>query len=507
MEISATQMSPRRLWPWALVIAVCSFAGQTTAAELAEVVDPFIGTDAHGHTYPGATLPFGMVQLSPDTRLEGWDGCSGYHYSDRVIYGFSHTHLSGTGVSDYGDILLMPMTGDPMLDNGAETGPEHGYSSRFRKAQEQAEAGYYAVRLDDHGIDVELTATERAGFHRYGLPDQPTHVIVDLRHRDRLLDASLRVVDEYQIEGRRRSTAWAKDQVVYFVARFSRPFDADGLLGLDGSRHRALEGENAVGALSFGTGGGDLLVKVGISAVDLDGARANLDHEIPHWDFDQIRAQARQRWNEALGKIVVHGGTEAERTIFYTGLYHSLIAPNVFSDVDGRYRGMDRKIHRAEGRRHYTVFSLWDTFRATHPLYNLIERRRSREFIQTFMAMYEQGGRLPVWELAGNETDTMIGYHSVSVMAEAWLKGIRGFDPEAALDAMVDSAERDHFGLEAYRRQGFVGSGDDGESVSKTLEYAYDDFCIARFGRSVGAFRSGASLPGSQPGLEAPVGP
>ena len=474
-------------------VVVCAIALIASAAFAAkgpaDDVDPFIGTDAHGHTFPGATLPFGMVQLSPDTRLEGWDGCSGYHYSDDVVYGFSHTHLSGTGIGDYGDVLLMPVTGDPKFANGYADGPDSGYASRFDKTTERAEAGWYAVELADYDIAVELTATERAGLHRYRFPaGRPAHVIVDLAHRDTVLEATLRIVGDREIEGSRRSTGWADDQIVHFVARFSRPFD-EAVLALD---DRSLEdareasGSNVKGVLSFGQAGRDLLVKVGISAVDIDGARRNLDAELPGWDFDAVRAAARDRWNEALGRIEVAGGNEARRTIFYTALYHSLLAPNLFSDVDGRYRGMDREIHRADGRRHYTVFSLWDTFRATHPLYTLIEAERTREFVETFLAQYRQGGRLPVWELAANETDTMIGYHSISAIVDAWVKGIRGFDEQLALQAMVHSATLDHFGLEAYRRQGFIGSEDDGESVSKTLEYAYDDWCIARMADGMG---------------------
>ncbi len=487
-----------------------ALADESAAKSAVDYVDPFIGTDGHGHTYPGATLPFGMVQLSPDTRLEGWDGCSGYHFTDDVIYGFSHTHLSGTGVSDYGDVLLMPGVGEPVLDNGysrdgdhpkggAWKGPAESYASSFRKSTEKAEAGYYTVFLDDPGFNVELTATERVGFHRYRAErPEPAHVVVDLRHRDRLLAAKMRIVNDREIEGFRHSTAWAKSQKVFFVARFSRPFDPKGFVGLEGGRSAKLSDDRAVGALVFGDltsgdqadeispAGGELLVKVGLSAVDIEGARANLEAELPHWDFDRTRRQAREIWSEALGKIEVDGGTEDERTSFFTGLYHSLIAPNLYSDVDGRYRGMDDRIHRAEGRRHYTVFSLWDTFRATHPLYNLIEPTRNLEFVQAFLDMYRQGGRLPVWELAANETDTMIGYHSVSVISEAWQKGIRDFDTELALEAMVASADLDHFGLDAYRRQGFIGSRDEGESVSKTLEYAYDDFCIARFAAALG---------------------
>jgi putative alpha-1,2-mannosidase len=400
-----------------------------------------------------------MVQLSPDTRLTGWDGCSGYHFSDDILYGFSHTHLSGTGISDYGDILFLPQAGEG----------EGELTARFDKATERAEPGYYSVRLVDDAIDVELTVTERTGLQRYIFPEgKPAWVVVDLAHRDELLDSSLKIVSDREIEGFRRSTGWAKDQMVYFVASFSRPFQVVN------------------GRFYFGDKGGELLIRVGISAVDADGARRNLEVGQGERPFAEIRREARDRWNDALGRIAVEGGTAAEREIFYTALYHAMIAPNLYSDVDGRYRGMDGKVHRAEGRRHYTVFSLWDTFRSAHPLYTLIETERTREFIETFLAMYAEGGRLPVWELAANETDTMIGYHAIPVIADAWVKGIRGFAANAALDAMVDSATRDHFGLAAYKKQGFIGSEDDGESVSKTLEYAYDDWCIARLAEGLG---------------------
>jgi len=429
--------------------------------DVTRFVDPFIGTGGHGHTFPGPTLPFGMVQLGPDTRLEGWDACSGYHHDDTSVYGFSHTHLSGTGIPDYADVLFMPIAGAPRLV---------GYASRFDKATERAEAGYYAVELLDSGIRVELTVTERAGFHRYRFPPgTPAHVIVDLAHRDPVLESALRVTGEREIEGTRRSSSWAKDQVVHFVARFSRPFESA----------RVTDDTARKGALSFGDGGGELLIKVGLSAVDVEGARRNLDAEIPGWDFDAVRDAARARWNEALSRIEVEGGSTAERTVFYTALYHALLAPNVYSDVDGRYRGRDGRIHQAEGRRQYTVFSLWDTFRAAHPLLVLLEPERTREFVETMLAQYREGGRLPVWELAANETDTMIGYHAVPVIADAWRKGIRGFDPSAALEAMVASATRD-------RRPEFLDGQEQAESVSKTLEYAYDDACIAGMAAALG---------------------
>ena len=331
-----------------LVLFALLLAAPTVGAPI-DHVDPFIGTGGHGHTCPGATVPFGMVQLSPDTRLTGWDGCSGYHYSDDVVYGFSHTHLSGTGVADYCDVLLMPVTGEVNLSNVYP----HGYPSRFDKVTEHAAPGWYAVHLADHGVDVELTTTARTGLHRYVFPaGVPGSVVLDLAHRDRVLDSWVRVVSDTEIEGLRRSSSWARDQWVFFVARFSRPFT---------TATDRLEGEDVKAVFDFGVAGGELLVKVAISAVDVDGARRNLDAEQPDWDFAGVRTAANAAWSDALGKITVEGGTGAQKTVFYSALYHTMIAPNLFSDVDGHYRGLDQQIHTAEGRDQYTVFSLWDT--------------------------------------------------------------------------------------------------------------------------------------------------
>jgi predicted alpha-1,2-mannosidase len=476
-----------------LCAAACVLAagvrGVPAADDLAAEVDPFIGTGGHGHTFPGATVPFGMVQLSPDTRLTGWDGCSGYHFDDHVIYGFSHTHLSGTGISDYGDVLLLPSTGALKLRTNYENPAGDGYGEPFRKSLERAEAGYYRVHLDGSGIEAELTATLRSGWHRYTFPkSEDAHVLLDLQHRDTVLESSLAIVDDHTVEGMRRSRAWAEDQVVYFVARFDRPFD--GLLAVDDVLRPGLKeasGSNLKAVLRYRTeAGARVQVKLGLSAVDLDGARRNLEAEAPGWDFDHIRAAARRAWNEALQAVRVEGGSRAQRTIFYTGLYHTMVQPNVFQDVDGRYRGIDKRIHRAEGYTRHTVFSLWDTFRAAHPLYTLIQRKRTVDFIRTFLDIYREGGRLPVWELAGNETDCMIGYHAVSVILDAWAKGIRGFDPELALEAMKATADGDRGGLPAYRQHGYLSADDEAEDVSKTAEYAYDDWCIGRFAGLLG---------------------
>ena len=434
--------------------------------DLTRYVNPFIGTAGHGHTFPGAIVPYGMVQLSPDTRLTGWDGCSGYHYSDSNVYGFSHTHLSGTGISDYGDILLMPTVG-AISDS---------YASRFQHRNETATPGYYSVKLDGHNILVELTATARTGMHRYTFPrTSEANVVIDLNHRDKLIDSGIRITGNTTVTGWRRSQAWAKDQIVYFALEFSQPFTSHG-------------GESLKTWFRFDTRqGAPVLVRVGISSVDVDGAMKNLRAELDHWNFDKVRTDAIAAWNAELNKITVTGGTNAQLTNFYTAVYHAMTAPNLFMDVDGRYRGRDFKTHTARDFTNYTVFSLWDTFRAAHPLYTIIDQKRTRDFIKTFLVQYEQGGRLPVWELAANETDTMIGYHAVSVIADAAVKGIDGFDLHKAFAAMKHSAElREHRGLGAYIDKGFLEMNEERESVSKVLEYAYDDWCIAEVARLLG---------------------
>ena len=457
---------------------------------LTSYVDPFVGTGGHGHTFPGAILPFGMVQLSPDTRLTGWDGCSGYHYSDNIIYGFSHTHLSGTGISDYGDILFMPTAGDVYLNALGGTQSKNGYASRFEHRNETAEPGYYSVRLDDENILVELTTTKRAGLHRYTYPaTDAANVILDLAHRDKVIDSGLRITGARSLVGWRRSDAWAKDQLVYFAAEFSQPFTSFGIAIDDKERPglREVSGKTIKAFFRFDTrAGAPVLLKVGISATSIEGALRNLTAEIKGFDFDSVRRAASEVWENELRKIEVSGGTDAQLKNFYTALYHVMTAPNLYMDVDGRYRGRDFKNHRASDFENYTVFSLWDTFRATHPLYTIIDQKRTLDFIKTFLVQYEQGGRLPVWELAANETDTMIGYHAVSVIADAAVKGIRGFDLEKALAAMKQSADASRFGLDDYQDHGYIGLEEERESVSKTLEYAYDDWCIAEVARLLG---------------------
>lgn len=445
-------------------------AGATGA--LIDWVDPFVGTGGHGHTYPGATLPFGMMQLSPDTRLEGWDGCSGYHYSDDKIYGFSHTHLSGTGVSDYGDILLMP-TDSLIFHNGANGAP--GYRSGFSHDNEVAKPGFYSVKLNDTNIEVSLTVSKRSGMHEYRFPSaQDQFLIIDLEHRDQLLDLKIQKENDYEYSGYRRSKAWAEDQHVYFYIKFSHPTTQPTYFHRNPDRRTSMAGLEFVNPQNE-----PVYVKIGISAVDIEGAKQNLEAEIGKRDFSTLKKEAFDAWESQLNKIVVESSDEDVQSNFYTSLYHTMIAPNLYQDVDGRYRGMDLAVHQAQDFEYYTVFSLWDTYRAAHPLYTLIEQQRTNDFINTFLSKYDEGGIMPIWDLAGNYTGCMIGYHGVAVIADAYLKGIRGYDVNKAFGAMKHSANQDKLGLESYKRLGFIPVEEESESVSKTLEYAYDDWSIA----------------------------
>jgi putative alpha-1,2-mannosidase len=487
-----------------------SSSAQKKINDYTPLVNPFIGTGGHGHTYPGAVVPFGMVQLSPDTRLEGWDGCSGYYNTDTLVYGFSHTHLSGTGIADYCDILFMPTTGEPQFKNT-------DYRSGFKKKNESASPGYYKTKLDKYNIGVELTATKRVGVHLYNYPSAPqANIIIDLQHRDQVLDSWIEVVNDHEIRGFRESKSWASDQYIYFYAKFSKPFKTYGIASEDQLQQgqSKVQGKNIKMYIQFDNPG-EVISKVGISSVSADGALKNLDSEVPDFDFKKVEKAAKADWNKELNKIQVEGGapsaSQAEQntqyqnpngynrvpqkkqptvdhvkikqTIFYTALYHCMLAPNIYNDVDGQYRGLDQKIHKAEDFDYYTVFSLWDTFRAEDPLFTIINRKRTLDFIKTFLAMYEQGGLLPIWPLASSETYCMIGNHSIPVIVDAYAKGIRDFNAEEAFTAMKAAVSRNRFGLDSYRKNGAVLADDENESVSKTLEYAYDDWCIAQMAK------------------------
>lgn len=453
-----------------IFLYICCLAAGTTLAQntdYTKYVKPMVGTGGHGHTFPGAVLPFGMVQVSPDTRNDGsWDGCSGYHYSDSLIYGFSHTHLSGTGCSDYGDILLMPIMRKPTWD-------KQSYPAKFSHKNEKASAGYYSVKFKNDPITTELTSTSRVGFHKYTFGKEGSaSVFIDLTHRDRLLEGEIKVVNDKTVEVFRRSEAWAKDQYCYAHIEFSKPFTMD----------KNAKGDKAF--LSFAVKKGEsVLVKVAISAVDYEGARKNMLAELPHWDFEKVKAEAAAAWNDELKKIEVKTKNITDLENFYTSLYHCMIHPSVSSDVDMRYRGNDLKIHQGKSH-HYTVFSLWDTFRGLHPLFTIIEQKRTNDFINSFLDMYNQFGMMPMWELAGNETYCMIGYHSASVVADALAKGIGNYDTLAILNALIKSANLNKFGMQQYAKKGYLSVEDESESVSKTLEYAYDDWCIAQIAKA-----------------------
>lgn len=453
-----------------------------------DFIDPFIGTGFHGHTYPGATVPFGAVQLSPDTRAGNWDACAGYHYDDSTITGFSHTHLSGTGCIDLGDLLIRPTTQSIDLSKKTICTP-----TVFRHEDEKAEAGYYAVLLHEEGIRAELTATAHTGVHRYTFPKESTPtVIVDLKHsldNEHIYESSLQVVNPHEITGMRNTRGWSDNQRIYFVIQCSQPFEKATLV----SNQKALEGKEAEGTdlqalLKFKDRTSEpIVMKVGLSIVSVENARENLQAEVEGFDFDAVKQAAYHTWNDAVSAIKVEGGTEEQKTNFYTALYHSMVVPNVVSDVNGQYRRHDQTIGQLpQGTVQYSTFSLWDTFRAWNPMMTLIDTTLVTNMIHSFLHIYDASGELPLWPLSAGETGTMIGYHSASVIADAYMKGIRGFDAEKALEALVVSSEKNQKGADYYISKGFIPSNIKKESISCLLEFAYDDWCIAQLAQALG---------------------
>ena len=486
-------------------IGLFSCAEQDLPKEYTDSVNVFIGTGGHGHTFPGATLPHGMVQLSPDTRLLGWDACSGYYYDDTSIMGFTHTHLSGTGIGDYGDILFMPVVGEKPLIAGTAENPDEGYRSRFSHEQESARPGYYQVLLQDDSINVELTATLRAGLHRYTYPKaSDARLIVDMEptiHGHQHPVTQIRVVNDSTIAGMKYTVGWAKHHYVYFYAVFSSPFDYKLYSGTEyQSDSTSVTVNTAKAVMSFRNlpADGRVLAKVGISSVDEEGGRLNVEAEIPNWDFEGVMKQANTVWNEALGKIDIETSDNDSRTVFYTSLYHAFIQPSLASDVDGRYRTMGHEIKQDASYTNYTVFSLWDTFRAAHPLYTIVTPEQNQAFIRSLLRKYDEGGILPKWELASNETGTMIGYHAVSVIADAMMKKQCDFDVKKALEACIRSSVYDTTGVTPmmerqilngklmpvsikYKNElGYIPCDKVGGSVSQGLEFAYNDWLIAQ---------------------------
>ncbi|MGD1048559.1 MAG: GH92 family glycosyl hydrolase [Candidatus Krumholzibacteriaceae bacterium] len=471
------------------------------AAALVDYVRPFVGTQGEGNTYPGAAAPFGMVQLSPDTDKELWETASGYEYSDSSIIGFSLTHLNGTGIPDLGDFLFTPAVGTPKFIPGSKARPDSGYRSPYSHADESASPGYYRVRLRNSGVTVELTAADRSGIIRLTYPaSDSAFVLVDLKHvlRWDVVWSDLRVENDSTITGFHLVNGWAKERYLYFAARFSRPFDDYGIMK-DGkavvyNTYRFRSRSEATGKsiqfyARYKTRSGEaVLIKVGISATSAANALKNLEAEIPDWGFDRVLRETREKWNRELARIEIDG-TQEEKETFYTSMYHAFLAPELYEDVTGEYRGLDQNIHRAAGFTNYAVFSLWDTYRATHPLFALIQSERDADMINSMLAHYDQSVEhlLPVWSLQGNETWCMIGYHSVPVIVDAYMKGVKGFDARRAYEAIRTTAMNpDYDNVATYARLGWVPFDRENESVSKTLEYAYDDYCIAQMAKSLG---------------------
>ncbi len=474
-----------------LSLSLIFFASCTKSRQKpADYVNPFIGTGFHGHTYPGATTPFGAVQLSPDTRRGNWDACSGYHYSDSSMYGFSHTHLSGTGCIDLGDILFHPTVKDVSLK------PE-GYiygMLPFSHENEKASPGFYEVSFPETGITASLTATPRVGIHQYTFPESTeSKIIIDLAHsldNERIDHLELKVVSDTEIAGARLTSGWTPNQHIYFVARFSKPFGNVRLISSGNviQDSISISGKNLQAIIGFETRKGEKIdVNVGTSLVSIENARLNLETEAPDFGFDNYRKKAESLWDEALSAIQVEGKSETDKEIFYTAMYHTMVVPNVVSDVNGDYRSHDMQIKRLpEGQKMYSTLSLWDTYRTWHPLMTLINSDLTTDIVNSMLAMYETTGELPIWPLASGETGTMIGYHSVSAIWDAWQKGIRDFDGEKALDAMIVSSQKPRKGGSHYLAQGWIPANMEKESVSCVLEYAYDDWCIAMMAKELG---------------------
>ena len=474
-------------------LGACTFSQSSESkTDYTQLVNPFIGTDFTGNTYPGAQAPFGMVQLSPDNGLAGWDRISGYFYPDSTIAGFSHTHLSGTGAGDLYDVLFMPVTLPYKEAQG-----ELGIHSKFSHQDEEASAGYYRVKLQDYNINVELTATPRCGVQRYTFPKAESMVILNLKKAmnwDFTMDSQIEVVDSCNIRGYRFSEGWARGQKLYFATRFSRPFKSvemdEAEIKLKGEK----VGTSKIARFMFDTEEGEqVTIVTALSGVSMEGAVKNLDAEAPHNDFDKYLADAKADWNKQLQRIEVTGGNDDDRVNFYTALYHSMIAPTIYSDVDGQYYGPDKQVHQADGWVNYSTFSLWDTFRAAHPLFTYTEPERVGDMVQSFIAFYEQNGRLPVWNFWGSETDMMIGYHAVPVIVDAFMKGIGNFDAEKALEACIATSNIDEYrGIGSYKKNGYIPYNvtdkynSENWSLSRTLEYAFDDFCIAEMAQKMG---------------------
>ncbi|MBC3541000.1 GH92 family glycosyl hydrolase [Rufibacter sediminis] len=510
----------RKLLLFAFLLCQLPAFSQKSKYDLVRWVNPMIGTHKMGHTYPGATAPFGMVQLSPDTdtipyevnggyNKDVYKYCAGYQYDDPTIVGFSHTHFSGTGHSDLGDFLLMPTTGKLQLNPGTEAKPESGYRSKFSHNNERAEPAYYSVQLDDHNIQAELTATNRVGMHQYTFPkSDEAHIILDLMHgiynyEDKNTWTFLRIENDTLVTGYRQTNGWARTRTVYFAMSFSKPFTSYG--NKDYSKAQVyrgfwrkfdqsknfpeMAGKQLRAYFDFKTTEGEKIkVKFALSPVSTEGALANMRAEVPHWDFDRVKDESQAQWNQELGKVRASLPTKDDYINFYTALYHTFLGPTTYMDVTGQYRGLDQNNHQAQNFTNYTTFSLWDTYRALHPWFNVVQPKRNADMVESMLAHYDQSvhNMLPVWSHHANENWCMIGYHSVSVISDAILKGTYTGDANRALDACVATARQGYYdGLNFYMQLGYVPEDKNSSSVSKTLEYAYDDWCIAQIAQKL----------------------
>lgn len=492
--------------------AACIFS-----QDLIQYVNPFIGTKNMGHTFPGATAPFGMVQLSPETNQQNMfiDGkynpdtykyCAGYQYADSTIFGFSHTHFSGTGHSDLGDFLIMPTTGKLNLEPGNAKQSKSGYHSQFSHSTEEAIPGYYKVELEDYKITAELTATERVGYHKYTFPKtEDAHIILDLmsniyNYEGKNTWTFVRVENDTLVTGYRQTNGWGRTRIVYFAMTFSKPFSSYGHKKYDKSPYNGfyrrfnesenfpeMAGKDVRAYFNFNTLDGESIeLKFALSNVSAEGALLNLCTEIPYWNFEDVKLETQKKWNNELNKIVIETENLVQKESFYTALYHTMLSPIIYEDVDGSYRGLDQNIHSSDGFTNYTIFSLWDTYRALHPLFNLVQPKRNNDMIHSMLAHHDQSVHhaLPIWSHYANENWCMIGYHSVSVIADALAKNTTNIDPKRALTAAVNSSTLSYYdGIDFYQEKGYVAEDKSSSSVSKTLEFAYDDWCIAQIAK------------------------
>lgn len=455
-----------------------------------QYVDPLIGSAGHGHVFVGANVPFGAVQLGPANVFEGWDWCSGYNYASNTILGFTHTHLSGTGIGDLNDILMLPVTGKVPLTKGTKEDMKTGYGSYFSHENEVSKPGYYSVLLDKYKIKAELTASERVGFHKYTFETtDDSHILLDLADGlgwDKPVQTFIEKKRNNTIVGYRHSKGWADDQRLYFAIEFSESIANislyDSIRAVKGNKG---EGIRMKAVLDFkNLKNKQVLVKVGLSPVSYENALANIKTEIPHWDFTKTVKQASSKWNAELAKIKIEADEETKK-VFYTGLYHTMFAPSIFNDVNGDYRGTDKKVYKKAGFTNYTTFSLWDTYRALHPLYTITQPDKINDIVKSFLAIYQQQGRLPVWHLMGNETNTMNGNHSIAVIVDAYLKGFRGYDVELAYEAIKKTAMQTRAGMDYVQKLEYIPADSHLESVGNALEYAIDDWCVAQMAKAM----------------------